>query len=87
MEFFPFVLAMTGILSVFTAVVTSTFLRYKAKERGLTKGASRQELEEIRAHLSALSHDMHGVQETVADLTLMLNDSAEPRLPSGDDGV
>jgi hypothetical protein len=99
MYFYHFVLGMTGILSGLTVLVTSIILRYRAKARGLNKAASRQELEEIRTRLTALGNDMHGVQETLADLTLMLDDrladslddtlgaSREPQLTPGDDGL
>ncbi len=59
-------------------------IQYSSRKRGLTRGASTREIEEVRRRLDALGDDMHAMQESMADLTLMLGDASSRRLP-GDD--
>jgi len=75
-----------GIGFVCASVVSIVYMgiQYSTRKRGLTTGASRRELEEIRGQLDTLGSDMHGMQEAIADLTLMLGDSPTRRLPRDD---
>ena len=68
------------------SVVTIVYMgiQYSSRKRGLTKGASKRELVEIRQRLDALGEDIHAMQESMADMTLMLGDVARDRLTDRD---
>ncbi|MEO2004534.1 MAG: hypothetical protein ABGY41_10570 [Candidatus Poribacteria bacterium] len=49
------------------------------------RGASDGELEQMRQQLNALTDNMSAMQETMADMTLMIRDAADTRLPPAND--
>ena len=68
---------MLGILVGGAIVITRMITGHLAS----TRGASQREMEEMRGELRALTANVQHVQETLADMTLMLNDSQDRRLP------
>lgn len=77
-------LLMGGALVCGTSVlIVYMGIQYSSRKRGLTKGATSRDLADIRQRLDALGSDIHTMQETMADLTLMLGDATRDRL-SGD---
>ncbi|MAF09208.1 hypothetical protein CMK11_02055 [Candidatus Poribacteria bacterium] len=77
-----FVMLMSCTLLCATAVaIVYMGIQYASRKRGLTKGASTRELDEIRQRLDVLGDDLHAMHESIADLTLMLGDASSRRLP------
>lgn len=51
------------------------------------RGGSDGELEEMRQQINALTDNIEAMQETMADMTLMIKDTADTRLPPANDGA
>ena len=69
-----FLLSMMSIVGGTAIVITWMGIRYSEKKRGLTKSASRGELESIKNDLAAIRRELQQMHESQADLTLMLHD-------------
>ena len=49
-------------------------ISYQAKKKGLTTGASKRELEELRNDISQIKVDLNELKKQVADLIIMVDD-------------
>jgi cell division protein FtsB len=64
-----------------TVLIVAMALNYSAKKKGLTRGASQREVEQIRQDIAAIRREIERLREGQADMTLMLHDAAERPLP------
>jgi 5-bromo-4-chloroindolyl phosphate hydrolysis protein len=68
-----------GILSGTIIIITlgSIWLgtSYSAKKKGLVKGATRREIEQIQRDISQIREDIAELKEQIADLTTITRDS------------
>lgn len=76
-----FFVAVTAILGGTVVIITWMGIRYAEKKQGLTKGASRAELDALRSELDAIRRELQLLRETQADTTLMLHDLSRKILP------
>ncbi|MDA1190282.1 MAG: hypothetical protein O3A46_01210 [Candidatus Poribacteria bacterium] len=81
------ILAISIIFGSLTLIGTLPFiLLYKwAKHRSLPKEDVRRELSEMRTDIKAVLSEIRDMQERMADLTLMLDDSTRRSLPPNQD--
>lgn len=49
-------------------------ISYQSKKKGLTKGASKRELQEIRNDMSQIKVDLNELKKQVAELIIMIDD-------------
>lgn len=86
MNFFETVLGLIvstlAILGGTAIAITWMGIRYSERKRGLTKGASRAELDEIKRDLAAIRRELEQVRESQADVALTLHDLPSRMIPS-----
>ena len=80
-----FVVAILAIVLGSSVAITLGAMQSASRKKGLSSNASRDEMDGMRRDLDALGEEVRGMQEALADVTLMLADSDDRRLPSGDD--
>jgi hypothetical protein len=76
-----FLLAMMSIVGGTAIIITWMGIRYAERKRGLTKGATRAELDGIKNDLAAIRRELQQMRESQADLMLMLHDANGASLP------
>lgn len=87
MDMLAFIVAMTAIVLGCGVGFAWALVEYWSRKRKLDGGASAEKIEAMQRRIDALTEDMSGVQEALADVTLLVDDSARERLgPSEDAG-
>ncbi len=86
MELLVFVVAMTAIVLGCGVGIAWAAVWYGInKKPSLTDSTSPEKLESMRRDIDALTEDVRGVQEALADVTLLVEDTTRGRLGPSDD--
>ncbi|MBT3271168.1 hypothetical protein HN371_28770 [Candidatus Poribacteria bacterium] len=85
MDMLSFTVAMSAIVLGCGVGFAWALVEYSSRKQKLTAGASATKIEEMQRQIDALGEDMRGVQEALADVTLLVEDSARGRLGPSDD--